>query len=56
MWLWRRMLRVCWVEKKTNACVRQQVDVSEEKGLLTQLKRQQYQHTDTGKDEAKVLF
>ena len=39
LWVWRRMLQVSWKEKKTNAWIRQKVGISEEEGLLSQLKK-----------------
>ena len=38
LWLWRRVLRVKWTERRTNAWVRQQVGVSEENGMLRAVK------------------
>ena len=38
LWLWRRVLRVKWTERRTNAWVRQQVGVSEEDGMLRAVK------------------
>ena len=38
LWVWRRILRISWKDKKTNAWVRQTVGVTEDEGLLAQLK------------------
>ena len=38
MWAWRRMLRVSWRARKTNAWVRLKVRVNEEDGLLEKVK------------------
>ena len=39
MWVWRRVLRVSWKEKKTNEWIRQKVGVTQKDGLLAQLKK-----------------
>ena len=39
MWLWRRVLRVKWTERKTNEWVRQKVQVRAEQGMLAEVKR-----------------
>ena len=39
MWVWRRILRVSWKEKKTNEWIRQKVGVTQKDGLLAQLKK-----------------
>jgi len=31
MWIWRRIMRVSWTNRKTNEWVREQVGVSEER-------------------------
>ena len=38
LWCWRRMLRVSWIEHKTNSWVREKVGVKEEDGLLGKVK------------------
>ena len=47
MWLWRRVLRVSWTERRTNEWVRERVGVREEHGLLREVKRRKmrkYRH------------
>ena len=39
MWVWRRMLRISWTERRTNQAVRDQIQVPEEAGLLQQIRR-----------------
>lgn len=39
MWVWRRVLRCSWRDKKTNEWVRKQIGVREEDGLLAEIKR-----------------
>ena len=34
LWVWRRMLKVSWKDRKTNAWIHQRVGVLEEEGLL----------------------
>ena len=34
MWVWRRMLRVSWIDRKTNIWVREKAGVTNEKDLL----------------------
>ena len=43
LWLWRRVLRVSWRERKTNEWVRRQVEVTEQQGMLQQVKRRKLQ-------------
>jgi len=38
MWLWRRVINVKWTERKTNEWVREQVGVTEERGMLNEVK------------------
>ena len=38
LWVWRKMLQVDWKDRKTNVWIRQRVGVSEEEGLLAQLR------------------
>ena len=47
MWLWRRILRVSWTERRTNEWVRDQVGVQGEHKLLEEVKRRKirkYRH------------
>ena len=39
LWVWRRMLQVDWKDRKTNVRIRRRVGVSEEEGLLAQLRK-----------------
>jgi hypothetical protein len=39
MWLWRRVLRIKWTERRTNQWVRDQVGVTEEHSMLQEVKR-----------------
>ena len=39
MWLWRRILRVSWTERRTNEWVREKVGVSEQLGMLREVRR-----------------
>ncbi|XP_037787417.1 uncharacterized protein LOC119582973 [Penaeus monodon] len=39
MWLWRRVIRVRWTERRTNEWVRERVGVREEQGMLQEIKR-----------------
>ena len=39
LWTWKRMLRVSWMEHKTNEWVRGRVGVREDDGLLNVIKR-----------------
>ena len=39
MWLWRRVLRTKWTERRTNQWVRDQVGVSVEHGMLQEVKK-----------------
>ena len=39
LWAWRRLLRISWTERKTNAWVRGTVNVQEADGLLQEVKR-----------------
>ena len=38
LWLWRRVLRVSWREKKTNEWIRETIGVPEKEGLLEMIK------------------
>ena len=38
MWIWRRMLKISWRERRTNDWVRDTVGVPKEKGLLAMVK------------------
>ena len=38
MWVWRRMLRVSWTDRRTNVWVREKAGVTNEKDLLTIVK------------------
>ena len=47
MWLWRKLLRVKWTDRRTNAWVRSKVEVKEEDGLVPTIKkrrRAKYDH------------
>ena len=39
MWLWRRVLRVKWTERRTNEWVRDQVGVREDQGMLQEVQK-----------------
>lgn len=39
MWLWRRVLRVSWTQRKTNQWVRDQVGIGEEQGMVAEVKK-----------------
>ena len=39
LWVWRRLLRVSWTERRTNEYIRKRVGVPEEKGLLITVKK-----------------
>ena len=39
MWLWRRILRISWTERRTNQWVRDQIGLKGEKNLLEEVKR-----------------
>ncbi|XP_063596230.1 uncharacterized protein LOC134773083 [Penaeus indicus] len=43
MWLWRRVIRVKWTERRTNEWVREQVGVREEQGIMQEIKRRKIQ-------------
>ena len=38
-WVWRRMLRLNWTQRKTNIWVGDKIGVKEEEGLLRSTKR-----------------
>jgi len=38
MWVWRRMLRISWTERKTNKWIRQKIGITKEKSILEQIK------------------
>ena len=38
MWLWRRVLRVSWTQRRTNEWVRRKIGIAEEKGMLNHVK------------------
>ena len=38
MWVWHRMLRISWTERKTNTWIREKIGIPEEKGILEQIK------------------
>jgi len=38
MWVWRRMLRISWTERKTNTWILEKIGIPEEKGILEQIK------------------
>lgn len=38
-WVWRRLLRVSWKERRTNEWVRRRVNIPEDKGILAEVKR-----------------
>ena len=38
MWVWRRMLRINRTERKTKTWIREKIGISEEKGILEQIK------------------
>ena len=37
MWVWRRMLRISWTERKTNTRIREKIGIPKEKGMLEQI-------------------
>jgi len=37
MWVWRRMLRISWTERKTNTWIREKIGIPKEKGILEQI-------------------
>jgi len=39
MWIWRRIMRVSWTERKTNEWVREQVGESEERSMLAEVRK-----------------
>ena len=39
LWLWRRVLRVKWTDKRTNDWVRRKVGIMEEEGILEHIKK-----------------
>jgi len=39
MWIWRKMQRISWTEKKTNASVRMEIGIEEETLQQTVLRR-----------------
>ena len=46
MWVWRRMLRISWAERKTNTWIREKIDIPEEKGICLE----QIKHRETRSD------
>ena len=40
MWVWRRMLRISWTERKTNTWIQEKMGIPEEQGILQQIKHQ----------------
>ena len=38
MWLWRRVLRISWIERKSNSWVREKVKITEDNGMLAHVK------------------
>ena len=57
LWVWSRMLQVSWKDRKTNAWVRQRVGVSEEEGLLAQLRKRKmskYGHWKSRRSDSLV--
>ena len=47
LWLWRRVLRISWKERKTNDWVRETIGVPEHEGLLEMVKKRKiskYEH------------
>ncbi|XP_078491079.1 uncharacterized protein LOC144747144 [Ciona intestinalis] len=47
MWLWRRVLRISWTERRTNEWVRKRFGATEEQGLVREVKRRKmrkYRH------------
>ena len=57
MWVQRRMLRINWMQRKTNIWVRDKVDVKEEEGLPYSIKRKKWLNLSTGtrRPESLVL-
>ena len=55
MWVWRRMPRISWTERKTNTWIREKIGIPEEKGILEQIKQwnSKYCH---GKEEVIAWF
>ena len=39
LWVWRRVLRVSWVDRKTNTWIRETIGVPEEYGLLAEVRK-----------------
>ena len=39
IWVWRRVFRIRWTERKTNKWVRERIGVKEEDGIVKQIKR-----------------
>ena len=39
LWLWRRVLRVSWRERKSNEWVRTQVRIPVEQGMMEEIKK-----------------
>ena len=41
IWVWRRVFRISWTERKTNKWVRERIGVKEEDGIVKQIKRRE---------------
>ena len=54
MWVWRRVLRISWTERKTNKWVRERIGVEEKDGIVEQMKRERWQNICIGNGDRKV--
>ena len=55
LWLWRRVLRVSWREKKTNEWIRETIGVPEKEGLLDMIKKRKLSKYDYWKRRGDSL-
>ena len=57
LWLWRRLLGVCWLDHVTNEDVRQRVGVAAVKGLLEEIKKKKRSgSTIIGREEERAWY
>ena len=56
LWLWRRVLRISWKDRKTNDWVRETIGVPENEGLLEMMKKRMTSKYDHWKRSGDSLL
>ena len=54
MWVWRRVLRISWTERKTNKWVRERIGVKGKDGIVEQMKRERWHNICIGNGDSCI--